>query len=170
MAMTAPGTRAARPIPEGFHTLTPTLIVKGAADALDFYARAFGAKEISRAASPDGSMIMHAEIQIGDSRLMLSDEFPEMACLSPLSIGGSASGLHIYVEDTDALFQQAIDAGAKADMPPMDMFWGDRYGKLTDPFGHSWSIATHLRDLTEEELQQAMTEAFAAGTPCASES
>jgi uncharacterized glyoxalase superfamily protein PhnB len=135
--------------------------VKGAAEAIAFYIRAFGAEEISRAASPDGSMIMHAEIKIGDSRIMLSDEFPEMGCLSPLTIGNTSSTFHIYVEDADAAYQRAVDAGATVTMPLADQFWGDRFGMLKDPFGHNWSIATHQYDLTDEELKQRMAEACA---------
>ena len=165
MAMTVPGTRSSQPIPAGYHTITPCIVVKGAAEAIAFYIRAFGAEEISRAPSPDGSKIMHAEIKIGDSRIMLSDEFPEMACLSPLTIGNTASSLHIYVEDADAAYQRAVDAGATSTMPLADQFWGDRFGMLKDPFGHNWSIATHQYDLTEEELAKAMTQACADFKP-----
>ncbi len=159
MAMTAPGTRSSQPIPAGYHTITPSLVVRGAAEAIAFYIRAFGAEEVSRAATPDGSKIMHAEIKIGDSRIMLNDEFPEMQCLSPLTIGNTGSGLHIYVEDVDAAYKQAVEAGATATVPPTDMFWGDRFGMLKDPFGHNWSIATHQYDLTEEEMMKGMAEA-----------
>jgi uncharacterized glyoxalase superfamily protein PhnB len=162
MAMTAPGTRARQPIPEGYHTITPSIVVKGAADAIAFYIRAFGAEEISRASMGDSPLIMHAEIKIGDSRIMLTDEFPEMGCLGPLAVGGTSSSLHLYVEDADAAFNRAVDAGATVTMPLSDQFWGDRFGMLKDPFGHNWSIATHKEDLSETELAQRMAEATAA--------
>jgi PhnB protein len=139
------------PIPSGFHTLTPHLVVKGASQAIEFYKKAFGAEEIGRAPSPDGKSIMHAELKIGDSRLMLVDEFPEMDCRGPQSIGGTPVTIHMYVKDADAAFSRAVAAGAQVRMPLADMFWGDRYGVLTDPFGHAWSIATHKEDVTPEE-------------------
>ena len=148
MAIEVPEVRSAQPIPEGYHSITPSIVVRDASSAIDFYVRAFGARELSRAAMPNGK-IMHAEIQIGDSRIMLADEFPEMGCLGPQSIGGTASSLHIFTEDVDAVYQRAIDAGATATMPLGDQFWGDRFGMLTDPFGHNWSIATRLRDVSE---------------------
>ena len=153
MTVSAPIARSARPLPEGFHTLTPTLIVSGAAAAIEFYTRAFGAVELFRMSSPDGQQVWHAEIQIGDSRLMLSDEMPEMCDIrSPQALGGSPVGIHLYVEDVDAAVSRAVDAGATVTMPPMDMFWGDRFGTVTDPFGHRWSIATHVEDVSEEEI------------------
>ncbi|HET6371675.1 MAG TPA: VOC family protein [Candidatus Polarisedimenticolia bacterium] len=139
-----------KPVPEGFHTVTPHLIVKGAAAAIDFYKKAFGAEEIHRMPGPDGS-VMHAEIKIGDSRLMINDEFPSYGKLGPKSIGGSPVTLHLYVTDVDALFDRAVKAGAKATMPLADMFWGDRYGQVEDPYGHQWSLGTHKEDLTPEE-------------------
>ena len=142
------------PIPEGFGTLTPHLVVKGAAEAIEFYKKAFGAEEVGRMPGP-GGMLMHAEIRIGDSMLMLVDEMPMMErWVSPPSLKGTSVALALYVEDADALFQQAVEAGATVSMPMMDAFWGDRYGKVTDPFGHEWEISTHKEDLTPEEIDQ----------------
>ena len=156
---------ASKPIPEGFHTIAPHLIIKGAADAIGFYKKAFGAEEVMRMPGPDGKTVMHAELKIGNSMVMIADEFPDMGCLSPKSLKGSPVTLHVYVSDVDKVFQQAISAGATAKMPPADMFWGDRYGKLTDPFGHDWSVATHKYDVTPEECAKAAAEAF-AGEGC----
>lgn len=150
-----------RPIPEGYHSITPALIVNDAAAAIDFYARAFGAQELYRMSSPDGRCVWHAELQIGDSRFMLGDDFPEMAdARAPKNIGATTASLHLYVEDADALFQRAIDAGATPTMPMSDMFWGDRYGKVMDPFGHIWGFATHIEDVSEEEMARR-SQAFA---------
>jgi PhnB protein len=146
---------AVKPIPEGYHTVTPYLIVKGAARALEFYKKAFGAKELMRFSGP-GDKIMHAEIKIGDSPVMLADEFPEMGAKSPESIGGSAVGLMIYVTDVDSVFKQAIAAGGKVDRPVKDQFYGDRSGSLVDPFGHKWTIGTHKEDVSMEEMQRRM--------------
>ena len=153
----------AKPIPDGFRAVTPHLCVRGASEAIAFYARAFGAEEISRMPGPDGKL-MHAEIRIGDSIVMLADEFPEMGgtSRSPLALGGTSAGLLIYCEDADALFARAVAAGAEVTMPLADMFWGDRYGKLLDPFGHDWAIATHKEDLTPEQMAERMK---AAGPP-----
>jgi uncharacterized glyoxalase superfamily protein PhnB len=145
----------AKPIPEGFHTLTPHIVVKDAAKAIEFYKKAFGAEEVMRMPGPGGK-IMHADLKIGDSHLMLVDEFPEMDCHSPQSLKGSPVHLHVYVPDVDAAFKKAVAAGATASMPVTDMFWGDRYGKVTDPFGHKWSIATHQKDMTPAEIAKAM--------------
>jgi PhnB protein len=153
-------TKATKPIPEGYHTLTPYLTVRDAARAIDFYKRAFGATEKERMASPEGK-IMHAELRIGDSIIMLGDEFPGAKCRSPQALGGTTGGLFVYVKDVDAAFQQAVNAGATVDMPVADMFWGDRFGKLTDPFGHEWSLATHKQDLTAEEIRKAGEAAMA---------
>jgi PhnB protein len=142
---------AVKPIPEGYHTVTPYLTIRGAARAIEFYQRAFGAEELMRMPGPEGK-IMHAELQIGDSRLMLSDEFPEMGGKSPQALGGSPGFLFLYVKDVDAAFQRAVGAGAQAKVPPADMFWGDRFGRLVDPFGHEWGLATHREDLTPEEI------------------
>ena len=155
----------AHPIPEGTHTITPSLIIKGASDAIEFYKRAFGAQELYRMPFPgqDGQVkIGHAELQIGDSRLFLADEFPERGVVGPGS--GSPVTIHLYVTDADAAFGRAVEAGATASMPLADMFWGDRYGKLIDPFGHHWSIAEHLEDLTPEQMQERM--AAVTGQPC----
>jgi len=152
------------PIPEGFHSITPHIICKNAAKAIEFYAKAFGATEVCRLPGPDGKSIMHAEIQIGSSRVMLAEENPEWNCKGPGLLGGTAVVLHMYVKDADAAFKQAVAAGAKTIMPVTDMFWGDRYGKVADPFGHEWSIATHVRDVSPEDMQKAMQE-MCAGQP-----
>jgi PhnB protein len=148
------------PIPGGYHTVTPYLTVNDAARAIDFYKKAFRAQEIMRMDTPNGK-IGHAEIKIGDSVVMLGDEMPGSACHSPTALGGTTAGVFIYVTDVDAAYKQAVDAGAKADMPPANMFWGDRYGRLTDPFGHSWSIATHVEDVAPEEMKKRAQEAMA---------
>jgi PhnB protein len=142
-------------IPDGYHTATPYLIVNGAARALEFYQRAFGATELMRHPGPGGK-IMHAEFQIGDSRIMLADEFPEFDARGPQTIGGTPVGLALYVEDCDAVFNQAVSAGAKVFMPVKDQFYGDRSGTVFDPFGHKWTIATHKEDVSPEELQKHM--------------
>jgi PhnB protein len=147
-------------IPEGYHTLTPYLTVRDAARAIEFYKKAFGAEDRGAMKGPDGK-IMHAELKIGDSIIMLADEFPQYGAVSPETVGGSSSGLHIYVEDVDAAFDRAVKAGAVTEMPVADMFWGDRYGKLKDPFGHKWSIATHTADLSVEEMKKGMEDAMA---------
>jgi PhnB protein len=153
------------PIPSGFHTLTPHLVVKGASEAIEFYKKAFGAEELSRMPGPDGKSIMHADLKIGDSHLFLVDEYPEMGCQGPQSTGGTPVTIHMYVEDVDTVFANALAAGAEVRMPVEDAFWGDRYGKLADPFGHEWSLATHKEDLTPEEIDQRAKTAFCAGTP-----
>lgn len=152
--------KTAKPIPDGYHTVTPYLVVNDAARAIDFYQRAFGAKEVMRMNGPQGK-IGHAELKIGDSTIMLSDEMPQAGGRSPQSLGGSTVGIFLYVKDVDSAFNQAVGAGARADKPPADMFWGDRYGKLTDPFGHQWSLATHKEDVAPQELQKRATEAMA---------
>src|SRR5437588_4731231 len=144
---------AVKPIPEGYHTVTPYLVVKGAAKALDFYKQAFGAKEILRFPGPDGK-IGHAEIKIGDSHIMLADEFPEMDARSPQTIGGTPVGLMLYFEDADSVNARAVTAGAKVLRPVQDQFYGDRAGTITDPFGHKWTIATHKEDLSHEEMEK----------------
>ena len=141
----------AKPIPEGYHSVTPYLIVKGAARAIEFYKQAFGATEKVRMAQPDGR-IGHAEIQIGDSCIMLADEFPERNIVGPESLGGTPVMIHLYVEDVDAVAKQAVAAGAKEVLPVQDQFYGDRSGMFTDPFGHKWNISTHKEDLTAEEI------------------
>jgi len=149
-----------KPIPDGYHSITPFLTVRDAARAIEFYKQAFGAEERGVMKGPDGK-VMHAELKIGDSIIMLSDEFPEYGALSPQSIGGAGMGLHIYLDGVDAAFDRAVKAGAKVEMPVMDQFWGDRYGKLSDPFGHKWSIGTHVKDLSMDEMKRGMDEAMA---------
>jgi PhnB protein len=144
---------AVRPIPEGYHSLTPYLAVEDAARAIEFYKDAFGAEEIHRMPGPDGS-IAHAELQIGDSKLMLSDPFPQSNVRPPSERGGPTASVFMYVDDADAVFEQAQTAGATVSMPLEDMFWGDRFGSLTDPFGHVWSVATHIEDVPEAEMAE----------------
>lgn len=144
---------AVAPIPKGYHTVTPYLIIKDAAKALEFYKKAFGAKETFRMADPSGK-VMHAEIKIGDSPIMLADEFPQMGAVSPHTIGGTPVSIMLYVEDVDALFRQAIAAGGKEKRPVKDQFYGDRSGTLTDPFGHVWTLATHIEDVAPDEMRK----------------
>lgn len=148
------------PIPEGVHTVTPYLTVNNAAQALDFYQQAFGAVERARHFTPDGESVIHAEIQIGDSRLYLSDPFPNSGASSPEALNGTSVTMHLYVEDADALFQQAVGAGAEVAMEMETTFWGDRYGQVTDPFGHRWALATHVEDVTPEEMDAKAAELF----------
>jgi len=143
-----------QPIPEGYRSLNVMLTVDDGAKAIDFYKQAFGAEEISRL--PMGDKIGHAELKIGDTRFMLNDEFPDMGNLSPKSRGGTTFGLIIYTDDADSAFQRAIDAGGKQTMPVENHFWGDRMGSLTDPFGHKWSIATHVEDVPPEQYEERM--------------
>lgn len=155
------------PIPAGYHTISPHLVIKGAAEAIEFYKRAFGAEEKARMPFPaeDGGVkVGHAELQIGDSRLFVADEFPSYGSVGP--DGSSPVTIHLYVTDADAVFNRAVEEGARVTMPLADAFWGDRYGKLVDPFGHHWSIAEHLEDLTPEQIRERMEAAFAGG-PCA---
>jgi PhnB protein len=149
-----------KPVPDGYHTLTPFLTVRDAVKAIEFYKQAFGAEQRGVMKGPDGK-VMHAELKIGDSIIMLSDEFPDFGAKSPESIGGSAMGLHIYLDGVDAAFERAVKAGAEVEMPVADQFWGDRYGKLKDPFGHKWSIGTHIKDLSMDEMKKGMDEAMA---------
>lgn len=149
-----------KPIPDGYRTVTPYLVVNDGKAAIDFYRRAFGAKEVVKMDGPGGK-IAHAELKIGDSMIMLSDEMPGTGTRAPLSLGGTTAGVFVYLEDVDSIFQQAVTAGAKVDTPLADMFWGDRYGKLTDPFGHSWSLATHKEDVAPEEMARRTREATA---------
>ena len=144
-----------KPIPEGMHTVTPHLVCAGAAEAIEFYQTAFGATELSRVPGANGKL-MHASVRIGDSVVMLNEEMPEWGAFGPKSLKGSAVTIHLYVENADAVFEQAVAAGAKIMMPLDDRFWGDRYGKVEDPFGHHWSIGTHVRDVSPEEMQKAM--------------
>lgn len=156
--------QAVRPIPEGFHSVTPHLVCEGAAKAIDFYRQAFGAVEIDRMPGPGGK-IMHASLRIGDSVLMLCDDFPEYGSRGPLALQGSAVVIHLYVPDADAVWERALAAGGKPLMPLDDAFWGDRYGQLVDPFGHRWAIATHLRDMTPQEIQDEMAKAMPGNCP-----
>ncbi len=142
-------------IPNGMHSVTPHLVCAGAAEAIEFYKKAFDAVETSRLPGPAGKL-MHASVRIGDSAVMLVDEAPEWGMFGPKSLNGSPVTIHLYVDAVDAVVARAVEAGAKVTMPVADMFWGDRYGVLEDPFGHHWSIATHLRDVTSAEMQQAM--------------
>ncbi len=150
-----------KPVPTGYHTVTPHLVVRGADQAIDFYKRAFGATEKGRSPGPDGKSLIHADIMIGDSHVMLCDEFPSMNCFSPLHRRGTSCTIHLYVDDVDAVFNRAVAAGAKVSMPLGDMFWGDRYGKITDPFGHEWSLGTHKEDVAPEEMAKRAEAAFA---------
>jgi PhnB protein len=146
-------TSSVEPIPEGMHTVTPHLVCAGAVDAIEFYKKAFNAKELDKMPGPDGKL-MHATIRIGDSVVMLVDEYPDWGALGPKVLKGSPVTIHLYVEDADAVVAQAVRAGARITMPLEDMFWGDRYGKVEDPFGHQWSIATHIREVSPEEMQE----------------
>ena len=150
-----------KPIPEGYHTATPYLAVDDAAEALEYYKRAFGAKERGRMEAPDGK-IGHAEIQIGDSLVMLSDPFPQASTRTPKELGGTTASVFLYVENVDAFVQRAVDAGATVSMEVADQFWGDRFGTITDPFGHSWSVATHIEDVPPEEMAERAKAAMAA--------
>ena len=154
-----------QPIPEGYRTVTPYLSVDDASAAIDFYQRAFGAKERVRMSGP-GRAIMHAELELGDSLVMLSDPFPQFTPRPPKELGGTSASIFVYVEDVDALYQQAVDAGASSVAEPEDMFWGDRFGAVMDPFGHHWTIATHVEDVEPEEMQRRIEEwtAQTAGT------
>jgi PhnB protein len=164
-AKRAPRAKGRLGVPAGFTTLTAHLVVEGAADAMDFYKRAFGAEEVARAAMPDGKKLMHGLMKIGDAMLMLVDAFPEFGAKGPKAFGGSPVTLHVYVTDADEAFQRAVDAGCTVAMPMADMFWGDRYGKVKDPFGHEWSIATKIKDLSPAEMDAAQKAAFERGPP-----
>jgi len=148
-----------KPVPDGYHTVTPYLVLKDAKRALEFYKKAFGAETTVNMPSPDGR-VMHAEVKIGDSMLFMADEFPEMSpeIKSPQSAGCVTGTVFLYVPNVDAVFKRAVDAGAKVVMPVEDMFWGDRFGKLSDPFGHHWGIATHKEDLTPSEMKVRQAE------------
>ena len=142
------------PVPEDFHTITPQLVVKGVADAIAWYTNAFGANELLRNTAPDGTRIMHSELLLGDSRFFVVDEFGEGPMKSPATLGGSTVTLHLYVRDVDAIFNRAVDAGATVLMKVADQFWGDRYGMIADPFGHRWSIASRIEDLSPRDLHK----------------
>jgi PhnB protein len=152
---------AVKPIPEGYHTITPYLVVDDGAKAIEFYKRAFGATERSRMPGPDGK-VAHAEIKIGDSLIMLSDPFPQSSTKPPKELGGTSASLFVYSENVDAAVQKAVDAGATVTMPVEDMFWGDRFGSVQDPFGHIWAIATHKEDVPAEEMAERAKEAMAS--------
>jgi PhnB protein len=152
---------AIKPIPEGYHTVTPYLAVEDAAAAIEYYKKAFGASERTRMDAPDGK-IGHAELEIGDSRVMLSDPFPQGSVRPPSELGGTSASVFLYVEDVDKVVQRAVDAGAAVTMEVADQFWGDRFGTVTDPFGHVWSIATHVEDVPAEEMAERAKAAMAA--------
>jgi len=152
--------KSKQPVPPGFHTITPSLTVRNAAQAIDFYKKALGAEELMRMAGPDGK-IGHAELKIGDSTIFLNDENPSWGCSSPLTLGGTPSALYLYVEDVDKSFQRAVDAGGQSKMPVADMFWGDRMGSFVDPYGHAWTLATHTQDMTEEETREGEKKFYA---------
>jgi PhnB protein len=152
---------AVKPIPEGYHTLTPYLAVEDAAEAIEYYKEAFGAKERVRMDTPDGK-IGHAELEVGDALLMLSDPFPQASTRPPKELGGTSASVFMYVEDVDAVVKKAVKAGATVTMEVADQFWGDRFGTVTDPFGHVWSIATHVEDVPPEEMAERAKAAMAA--------
>lgn len=149
-----------KPIPEGYHSVTASLVVKDASKAIDWYTKALGAQELYRMPGPDGRL-MHAEIKIGDSIIMMTDEMPEMGGKGPQTLGGTPVSLMIYCDDSDALFNRAVGAGASVRTPLEDAFWGDRWGMVTDPFGHVWAIATRKKNLSVEEMKRAMDEFMA---------
>lgn len=156
--------KSVQPIPAGFENLIPHLVCERCSEAIEFYKKAFGAEEISRMPAPDGQRIMHAQIRLGKSVVFLVDDFPEHCggkSSTPLALTGTPVSLHRYVENCDAAIERAQKAGAKVLMPAADMFWGDRYGVVQDPFGHKWSLATHIKDLTPDEMRAGMNEAFA---------
>ena len=146
------------PVPAGYHTVTPSLTVSDARAALEFYKKAFGAEEKELCLDLDGKKVMHAELKIGDSVIMLNEEFPQMGCIGPKALGGSPVTLYLYFDDVDARFERAVNAGAKVTMPLTDMFWGDRFGQVEDPFGHKWSFAMHVADLSPEEIRKGQEE------------
>ncbi|MGE5699396.1 MAG: VOC family protein [Deltaproteobacteria bacterium] len=152
--------RGIEPIPKGFHTVTPCLMVRGADRALEFYRKAFGAEVLDRLTGPDGKSVIHAQIKVGDSFIFLGDEVPGMEGGAPEKYGGSPASLHLYVEDVDAAVERAVTAGAQVRMPVADMFWGDRYAKVADPFGYEWGLATRKEDLTPEEIRRGAEEFF----------
>jgi PhnB protein len=152
--------KTVKPVPDGFRTITPYLTLRDGRPAIDFYKKAFGAQEVMRMPGPEGKGIMHAELRIGDSMLFLSDEFPQGDTQAPESLGGATASVFLYVPDVDATFNRAVEAGAKAIMPPADMFWGDRFGKLVDPFGHHWGLATHKEDVPSDEMSRRAKEAM----------
>lgn len=148
-----------KPIPDGMHTVTPHLAVRDAKRAIEFYKKAFNAEQIKVSLGPEGK-VMHAHLKIGDSNIFLNDEFPEMGCVGPETLGNCSSSVHLSVADVDTWFNHAVEAGASVEHAPQDMFWGDRYATVRDPFGHRWSIGTHVEDLTDEEVQKRQAEFF----------
>lgn len=152
--------KSTQPIPQEFHTATPYITVRNAAQAIDFYKKALGAQERSRMVGPDGK-VSHAEIKIGDSIIFLADESPSMGNKSPQTLGGTPSSIYLYVPDVDKAFQRAVDAGGTVTMPVTDMFWGDRFGNFTDPYGHKWSIATRVQEMTEQEVEEGAKKFYA---------
>lgn len=158
----------AQAVPEGFNTVSAYMVVKDAKEAIEFYQKAFGAEAGAHMPGPDGKGTMHAEFRIGNSTVMLTDENPEWGLKSPSTLGGTAMGLHLYVDDADKAFQRAIDAGCTVKAPLMDAFWGDRFGKVTDPYGHEWGIATHVEDVEPEDMAKRAAAFFAemAGGKC----
>lgn len=146
-------------IPEGYTSVTPSMTIQNCAEAIEFYKKAFGAKERARAPGPGGT-VWHAEIQIGDSIIMVADEFPEHGAVGPQALGGSPVGIWLYVEDVDAAFARAVEAGAEATMEPDNMFWGDRMAAVKDPYGHKWSLATHVEDVSPEDMQERQQQAM----------
>jgi uncharacterized glyoxalase superfamily protein PhnB len=167
-AKKAPAKKRVQAVPAGYQTVTPHLTIKGAARAIDFYKRAFGAKERGRMPGPDGESVMHAELLIGSSIVFLADEFPGMGGRSPQSLGGATGSLHLYVANVDQAFARAVAAGAEVRMPVADMFWGDRYAKVADPFGHEWGLASHKEDLSAKQIgerAQAFFARMAGGEP-----
>ena len=152
---------SAKPIPDGYHSITPYLIVDGAANAIEYYKKAFGATELFR--MDHEGKVGHAELKIGDSPIMIADEYPQMGYRSPKALGGTPVSIMIYVEDVDTVYKRAIDAGAKEVKPLQDQFYGDRSGTLTDPFGHVWTVATHKEDVSMEEMNRRMAAAHGAG-------
>ena len=150
-----------QPIPEGYHTVTPTFVFRDTRKAIDFYKSAFGAKEHFSMPGPDGKGIMHAEVKIGSSIVMMSDEYPQKGCKSAESLGGSPINFYLYVENVDSAFSRAVEAGATVEMPVQDMFWGDRVGSVKDPFGYTWMLGTHVKDLSQEEIAEGAKKAFA---------
>src|ERR1700687_2505178 len=153
--------KPAKGIPEGFHSVTPELMVKNASEAIEFYKKAFGAQELSRMETPDRKAIMHAEPRIGASIIFVGDEFPAAGIQSPHSAGTTTASFHLFVDDADTAFKKAVLAGARVKMPMADMFWGDRYGRLIDPYGHEWGIATRIEELTPEEMKKRAEIVFA---------
>jgi len=147
-------------IPDGFHTVTPELAIRNGAETIEFYKRAFGAEERMRVPGPDGKSVMHAELKIGDSIVMVSEEQPGFGCRAPASAGGPTSALYLYVPDVDAAFKRAVNAGARVTMPVTDMFWGDRFGQVEDPSGHRWGLATHTEDVPPDEMARRQREFF----------